>query len=368
MPRSRSRPRVDVAPALTALRARQAGLVTRRQALAHGMTDRDLRTASSVHGPWVVVRRGAYALREHWDSLDERRRWVLRDRAADLTSSVPRVSSHDSAARAIGLWLLDAQRPLSHITRLGVHGSRTEHGVKHHLTRRSLDVVEVGGLRVTDPVRTALDLAREHGLEHGLVAVDHLLAAGVPREALEAELLTMRYWPGIGSAREAVRLGDARAESPAESLGRLLVLEAGIGEPRPGFPILVSGRTFWVDLLVGCHVVEVDGAAKYVDAADGGLAQRPPAQVLRDEMARERLLRGAGLGFSRVTWHDVRGRGRDEARLRLRREAALTAERFGSTTPAHLLEVAARLGPRRTPVAGAFDAWLDLSPYARRAV
>lgn len=355
---TRTRTRVDEPPALTALRERQAGLVTRRQAVALGMTDRELRTASAVHGPWVGVRRGAYALREHWDGLDERQRWAVRDRAADLTSAVPRVSSHDSAARALGLWLLDAAHPLSHITRVGVHGSRTEHGVKHHLTRRPLTVVEAGGLRVTDPVRTALDLAREHGLEHGLVAVDHLLAAGVPRAALEAELATMRNWPGVRAARRAVELGSARAETPAESLGRLLVLEADIGEPLVGVPIVVGRHTFWADVLVGCHVVEVDGAAKYRLLADGGLSHRPTADVLRDEMARERLIRGVGLGFSRLTWSDVRGRGRDAARARLRREAAATRDRFGSTPPAHLLEAAARLGARRTHLPGSLDAFL----------
>lgn len=354
-------------PAATALVQRQGGLVTRRQAVALGMTERELRSATAVDGPWVVVRRGAYAPRELWERLDERARWHLRDRAADLVSAVPRVSSHDSAARALGLWLLDARRPLSHVTRVGVSGSRTEHGVKHHLTRRPLVVVEARGLRVTDPVRTALDLAREHGLDHGLVAVDHLLAAGVPRRALEAELATMRSWPGIAAARRAVELGDARAESPAETLGRLLAVEAGLGEVRPQFPLLIAGRTFWSDLLVGRHVIEVDGAGKYVPASAGGLATRAGIDVVRDEVARERLIRGEGFGFSRVVWSDVLGVGRGAAAERLRREVAVTRDRFGETTPPHLLEAARRIGVRRNPVLGTLDAFLGPDPRVDRA-
>ena len=43
--------------------------MTRRQAVAAGHTERELRTLTAVHGPWVVVRRGVYVERELWDSL-----------------------------------------------------------------------------------------------------------------------------------------------------------------------------------------------------------------------------------------------------------------------------------------------------------
>ena len=69
-------------PQLRALAARQGGVVTRRQCLAAGYTEVELRGLTAVHGPWVTVRRGVYAERELWDAAtgyDERAR--LHDRA-----------------------------------------------------------------------------------------------------------------------------------------------------------------------------------------------------------------------------------------------------------------------------------------------
>ena len=99
----------------------------------------ELRTLTAVHGPWVVVRRGVYAERELWDSMngyDEHAR--LRDLAVHLTAKADHVMSHDSAARALGIPMLRPKHELSHLTREGVGGSRTERGVKHHLTRMTL--------------------------------------------------------------------------------------------------------------------------------------------------------------------------------------------------------------------------------------
>ncbi len=105
-------------PQLRALAAQQGGLVTRRQAIEAGHTERELRTLTAVHGPWVVVRRGVYAERELWDSLtgyDDHAR--LRDLAAHLSMTTDHLMSHDSAARALGIPMLRPAHELSHITR-----------------------------------------------------------------------------------------------------------------------------------------------------------------------------------------------------------------------------------------------------------
>lgn len=93
--------RVLVQPKLKALATRQGGVVTRRQCLAVGCTEVELRGLTAVHGPWVTVRRGVDAERELWDQLtgwDEQTR--LRDRAVHLAMSTEHVMSHDSVARA----------------------------------------------------------------------------------------------------------------------------------------------------------------------------------------------------------------------------------------------------------------------------
>src|SRR5687767_798670 len=66
-------------PELVALAASQGGLVTRRQAVHSGYTERELRTHTAVAGPWVVVRRGVYVDRGFWEALDSLGQWRLRD-------------------------------------------------------------------------------------------------------------------------------------------------------------------------------------------------------------------------------------------------------------------------------------------------
>ena len=339
-------------PKLKALATRQGGVVSRRQCLAVGYTEVELRGLTAVHGPWVTVRRGVYAERDLWDQLtgwDDRAR--LRDRAVHLAMSTEHVMSHDSAARALGLPLLRPGLELSHITRPGVGGSRTERGVKHHLTRLPLgDTVVLDRMEVTGPARTGVDIAREHGVAAGIVTIDRVLANGTPRAALELEIATMWCWPGVRTAREAVARADAGSESVGESLTRVLLEDAGLGQAETQFPVRADGHVYWLDLLVGCHGVEFDGRQKLRSVANGGLAERPVEDLLWDERARQIAICGEGLGMSRVSWDDLFGRARQRTIERLQREYAVTVERFGTQLPAHLAEQAARIrrtAPRR---------------------
>lgn len=325
----------------------------RRQCYAAGMTDEELRPLLRRGGPWAVVRPGAYVRREQWEVSGEQVRAALRDRAASLAMETEHVLSHDSAARALGVPLLRDPRPLVHVTRPGVGGSRTKAGVKHHLTRVELPLEHVvQGMAITPPARTALDLAREHGLLGGVVAMDHVLARGTPRRELERELRCMWSWPHVRTVREALLLADAGAESPAETLARLLVLEIaaelGLGAVETQWPVYCHGATFWTDLRLGCQVVEVEGVAKLVPTADGGLATRSTTAVLRARENRTRLIRGEGLGVAWVGWDDLWGRRRAHTKEWLTRETRLTTERYGPTLPTHLAERAAHIR-RRSP-------------------
>lgn len=324
-------------PDLLAIAARQGGLVTRDQARSVGYRPPELRGLTSPAGRWVVVRRGVYAEREQWDAADTLARWEMRDRAASLTTTVGHELSFDSAARCHRLPLVMVKRDLSHVTRPDVLGSRTEHGIKHHRgPSRSPGLPWVDGLPVTPLARTAVDLAREHGLPTGLAACDAVLRSGVPRAAFWAELATMSHWPGVVAARSAAELADPRAESAGESLARLLVVELGLGDVEPQFAVRLAGRTVWVDLRVGCHGFEFDGRLKYRSRADGGLAQRPAEEIVWDERQREREICAIGLGMSRLSWDDLFGAARVRARHRLLAEYAVTAARFGTRLPEHL--------------------------------
>ena len=323
---------------------RQEGLVTRRQALVAGYDDHEIRRLTAQGGPWVVVRRGVYVARDRWEALGPYdARPALRDRAAQLAMRVPHVLSHDSAARAQGLPMLRPQVELTHITRPGVGGGRTRFGVKHHLSYAMPPIVEINGLHVTGLARVALDLGREHGFESGVVACDGALRRGVTTQELDAELEGMWCWPGITRSREAVIHTDRGAESVGESLARLLVYELGLGPPETQFAIRLPTGTAWCDLRIGCHVFEFDGRVKYRRVDDGGVATRPPEEVVWDEKKRERMICAEGLGMSRIIWEDLWGAARGRALDRLRMEYRLSASRFGTSLPTHLAAYSRRM-------------------------
>ena len=211
--------------------------------------------------------------------------------------------SHDSAAHELELDILAPDEPLVHLTRPGLTNAWTKAGVKHHLARfREDQVVEVNGLRSLDLARTAVDIARERGVRHGLPACDSALRMGVRRESLWEAVAPMHHWGGAPAARTSVELADPGAQTVIESLGRELVYELGIGMPETQFPVLIARGIAWCDIRVGNHVFECDGRVKYIPPERGGLAARDVEDIVWDEKQRQTL----GLcGGSRHVAHRV---------------------------------------------------------------
>lgn len=336
-------------PELLAHASLQHGLVTRRQAVAAGYTERELRTLTKAGGTWVVVRRGVYMERTTWDLLPAYGgEMAARDHAAHLVMVRTHLMSHDSAARAHGLPLLRPQHDLVHVTRPGVGGGRTEHGVKHHIGKALPEVVSVADLPVTSLARTSLDLAREHGFAQGLGACDAAMRRGVTIENFDLELAQLWSWPYVGSARAAVEYADPGAENIGESLARLLVIELGlVGDLETQFPVALPGGIAWCDIRVGCHLFEFDGRQKYLRPVDGGVSEKEASQVVWDERQRQTEVCGHGLGMSRIVWADLWGQSRERAKARLRAEAMVTLQRFGHQLPADVAAFAERMRGRR---------------------
>lgn len=333
---------------LAALAARQNGLFTRAQAMDAGYRAPELRALTGVGGDWVVVRRGVYAERTMWDALGPYAGPALaRARAAHLTIGVDHVMSHDSAAHAWGLPVVLARSNVVHITRPGVWGSRTEHGVKHHLALRPPDPLIVAGMPVTGLARTAMDLGREHGFMSGAAAADRAMRWGVIADDFAEVLEDMRSWPHVTRARRAAEVADPGADTPGETLSRLMLLELGIGVPTTQFPVPITGGVAWCDLRVGRHIFEFDGRRKYLGLADGGDADRPADEVVWNEKVRERDVTSHGLGMSRIFWDDCFGRARRATMGRLRAEYAATVRRFGDVLPDDLVEFAVRMADAR---------------------
>lgn len=312
--------------------AQQHGLILRRQARASGMTEDEV-TALLRRGEWVAVRRGVYTSRVYWESLDP---YVGRPQlevwAALLTQQTPQIASHDSAAYLHGLGILEARPRLVHVTRHGALGGRTRHGVKHHKApMQPAQIVFVDGQPVLDIPRTVADIAREHGLRHGIVAAGSALRAGVSRRDLRSAIGPMRSWPNVTLARRAVEWADGRCESPGEDLTLLMLKQLGIGDVEPQFGLQENGRLAWLDFRIRRHFVEFDGHLKFRPVREDGLATRSPDEVLWMEKQRQDWVCGFKLGMSRLTWVDVQPDTWAQTQARLLREILATDALFGTS-------------------------------------
>lgn len=126
------------------------------------------------------------------------------------------------------------------------------------------DITGVSGLRVTTPLRTALDLGCVLGRPDGLAALDMFMRThGVTRWELEASLPRYRRRRGVVRLRGLVPLADPRSESPGESRTRFVVHEAGLPAPVLQHRVLHDGfELFRLDLAWPKNRValEYDGA------------------------------------------------------------------------------------------------------------
>ena len=130
-------------------------------------------------------------------------------------------------------------------------------------------------------------------------------------------------------------------------MARLLVLALGVPEVRTQFPLrLGTGRVVWADLIVGNHVVEFDGKAKYLRSV-GETDQLTAGEIVWEEKERQRLICAEDLGVSRLIWADFWGLARDEARRRLTSELAITRARFGDRRPPRLDDFAVKMAEAR---------------------
>jgi hypothetical protein len=127
----------------------------------------------------------------------------------------------------------------------------------------------VAGLPVTTAARTAFDLGRRLGLEDGVQRIDALMnATDVKVADVEAVIAGHPGVRGLTQLRQTLDLVDGGAESPYESLTRLLLIKAGF--PRPQTQIRVIGKhgnvwridMGWPEYLVG---VDFEGAHHWTD-------------------------------------------------------------------------------------------------------
>ncbi len=287
---------------------------TARQAEAYGVSRRQLRT---LLGRGLVRRvlHGVYAAAQAPDDL------AARAAALRLVVSPSAVVTDRSAAWLHGLDLLAPGRhgggpPLTAYQRPGTRARRSdvESGERQ---LRPEDVVELHGIPVTSPLRTALDLGRSLWRPDALAALDQFLAHGVTRAELADGVRRFRGHRGVVQLRGLVGLADPRAESVAESGLRLHWHDAGLPWPE---------LQWWVydDSGVGRYrldlaLPELRYAAEYDGAAFHG-----PERAEHDAARRRWLRDERGWVIDVFDKHDLYRAGADPGR---RLEAGLVRAR-----------------------------------------
>lgn len=125
---------------------------------------------------------------------------------------------------------------------------------------RSRDVCEQDGLRLTTPLRTALDLACKLRRRDALAALDGFMREyGLATRQLERELVRYFRRRGVVQARELVPLADPASESPGESWTRIEIVDHGLPAPRLQWWVVENGdRLFRLDLAYPLHKVAVE--------------------------------------------------------------------------------------------------------------
>lgn len=264
---------------------RQGFVLTRAQARLDGLSDAEVRrlirggTWSSPHYGLVAVTAPA----------DDRERHALAATAAALVRTA--CVSGTSAAVLLGLPLIRESGPVvltaREPSRMGLRGDVLVRSAALPASQR----ISWHGTPVTSASRTIVDLARADRAA-GLVAADAALHEHVvdPDELARVGELCAG-WPGARAVRDVLRLASPLAESPLESLTRLLAADAGL--PAPELQVWIGG--YRVDLLwrAAQVIVEADGRVKYD----------------RDELWREKRrqehLERLGFRVVRVLWDDI---------------------------------------------------------------
>jgi very-short-patch-repair endonuclease len=233
----------------------------------------------------------------------------LRSRAAHLLVAGRGVLGSWSAAELLGASCGPADADVEVVVPGG--SQRPQRGLR--VRRGALlpdEIVDVGGIRVTGPLRTAFDLACSRPLRQGIVAVDALARVG---EFEPEDLFTLRNRHlgarGSGRLAETVRRADRRSGSPMETRIRLAIEDEGLPLPVLQHP-------------VGPYSLDLSYPAVLLAVEHNGGDHLTAARALRD-LEREAYLTRRGwriirFGAAQVYSHPVcsqRGSGKSWSSL-----------------------------------------------------
>lgn len=180
------------------------------------------------------------------------------------------------------------------------------------------ELVDLGGLRVTNPARTAFDLARHLPRGAAVAHLDALSATtGLSADDVIALLANHKGARGVRSCRTALSLMDGGAQSPKESWLRLVLIDAGL--PRPVTQLRVTEGPLVAYLDMGWEEAMV--AVEY----DGEQHRTDRRQYVKDIRRAEML--------SRLGWQVIRVINEDRPQAVVARAREALARRTSTRLP-----------------------------------
>lgn len=223
---------------------------------AGALTFRELRRFHAALCPGVWAPRGVQPAPTEWAQ------------AAWLWSGRRGVVAGLSAAAMLGTKWVGAEEPaeLMHTNRRPPPGI-----VVHSDTLLPEEIRRVGGLPVTTAARTAFDIGRRLPLTEGVQRIDALMNA-TDVQVREIEAVAERHpgARGLRQLRQTLDLVDGGAESPYESLTRLMLVQAGFPRPVTQIRVVDEDDLVFARLDMGYRTylvgIEYDGAQHWTDA------------------------------------------------------------------------------------------------------
>lgn len=213
-------------------------------------------------------------------------RWKYRAIYPDVYT--PRLAGPSLYTNTVGAWLWSGRRaPITGRAASALHGSlwvdekapvellwrnnRPPNGIitrNDHFTYD--DVVEMHGMAVATPQRTAYDLGRYLARNAAVTHLDALArATGLAADHVTPMIDRYKGARGVRRLRTAIDLMDGGAQSPKETWLRLLLMDAGYPRPHTQIPVIDDfGREFayldmgWEDAMIA---VEYDGEQHRTD-------------------------------------------------------------------------------------------------------
>ncbi|GAA5212637.1 hypothetical protein [Microbacterium kyungheense] len=256
-----------------------------------------------ARGDLVKVQRGVYAPFEAWHALAPWTRYLARVHAT-LLARPDALFSHESAAALLGGPVFGDPGTV-HVLAPASGEAGQVSGIRTHTTRDDRGLILLGGVAVTSPAETAVDLARSRHPAIGLAVADAMLRLDPELSgAVMAEMNEKRSSRrGRDVARWSLRRATPLAESSIESVSRAVI--EWLGFPAPELQVSFEsasgdvdrGDFVWERPALGG---ESDGDLKF-DGRYGDSVSALRRQRARDARLREHLDAIAHWGWTDAT-------------------------------------------------------------------